>query len=581
MENNELENISEYRVGALNMFPMVFFLLILFPLTLIEAQWSNDPTQNLQVSPFGLNPVACTDGEGGAYVFWTNNPNIWGMKLDRYGYLQWSSYVEIPGPGDRRSSPKLIPDGSGNAIMGYSEVMGVDTASGLIIYKLKVQKIDSLGNLLWGGEGQLVALDTLIHSPSTFKILEDGQGGAHVLWTAAEVDLDSIYIRSLHAQRITPNGQRLWGDEGILIHDPLYPNTNAIAASVEGNGGFIIEYIKDGASEYTFQRFDSNGSILWTTNSIDGYSHMILGPTSDIRLASVKGSGINRKIIANRMSLDGQFLWGADGVTVEDSIGLNSGLSDITIRDDSVLVIYWSKIISWPDNYDSYVQFIDHNGNLLFPGGSRLVSAYMSNKGGLRVLPSDNNSSIYIWFDDRYGGVYNQLFYSQKLDSLGNRLWNNLDILISDLSPEGGYNFISDKHDGFILFWGKLGVSYHGIYAQQVSKNGQLGEVITSIDRSENTIPYQFQLFQNYPNPFNNTTIIPFSIHKTAKVILEIVNILGQNVGTVYGGLLHPGEYQFFWDGFGNDGLPAASGIYFAQLKTENKHAVRKMILIR
>lgn len=567
------------------MLPLKVIILIisflLYPFTIVQAQWSTNPSNPLQVSTFGLNPVACTDGEGGAYVFWTNIPNILGMKLDRYGYLQWANYVEIPGPGDRRSNPKLISDGFGNAIMGYSEQMGVDTASGLIIYKLKVQKIDSLGNLLWGGEGQLVALDTLIHSPSTFKILEDGQGGAHVLWTAAEVDLDSIYIRSLHAQRITPNGQRLWGDEGILIHDPLYPNTNAIAASVDGNGGFIVEYIKDGASEYTFQCFDSNGSILWTTNSIDRYSHMIFGPTNDIRLASVKGSGINRKIIANRMSLDGQFLWGANGVTVVDSLGLYSNLSDITVRDDSVLVIYWNEVINWPDNHDTYVQLINNDGNSIFPGNGTLISVYPSNKSGVKVFSSDNNSTIYIWFDDRFGGGQDELFFCQKLDHFGNQLWNTSDILISDQNPEGNFSHISDNNDGFIQFWGKLGVTYHGIYAQQVSKNGQLGEVITSIGQNKNAIPHRFQLFQNYPNPFNSTTIIPFTVHKTVEAELKILNILGQSVDTVYEGLLHPGEYQFFWDGLSSDGLPAASGIYFVQLKMENKHAVRKMILIR
>ena len=95
-------------------------------------------------------------------------------------------------------------------------------------------------------------------------------------------------------------------------------------------------------------------------------------------------------------------------------------------------------------------------------------------------------------------------------------------------------------------------------------------------------IPDAFALNQNYPNPFNPSTQISIDVPSGSEFItLTIYNLLGQNVKTLVNKVLSPGQYTFEWDAIDAMGFPAASGIYFYELRSESFIARKKMLLIR
>ena len=100
---------------------ILFFLLIYH--MQVNAQWSTDPSENLQVSPWGWGLDACTDGEGGVFVFWHShsgaNIRIQARRVDKYGYLQWDDYIEIHGNGHYQDELQITPTGENNAIVAY------------------------------------------------------------------------------------------------------------------------------------------------------------------------------------------------------------------------------------------------------------------------------------------------------------------------------------------------------------------------------------------------------------------------------------------------------------------------------
>ncbi|RMH97454.1 MAG: hypothetical protein D6681_11960, partial [Calditrichaeota bacterium] len=60
-------------------------------------------------------------------------------------------------------------------------------------------------------------------------------------------------------------------------------------------------------------------------------------------------------------------------------------------------------------------------------------------------------------------------------------------------------------------------------------------------------IPQEFRLLPNYPNPlnpFNPSTIIPFSVPRTARVTLAVYDVAGRKVVTLLDRVLEPGEYK-------------------------------------
>ncbi len=95
-------------------------------------------------------------------------------------------------------------------------------------------------------------------------------------------------------------------------------------------------------------------------------------------------------------------------------------------------------------------------------------------------------------------------------------------------------------------------------------------------------VPERFELLQNYPNPFNNTTIITFRIPETARVSLEIYNLLGQRVRTLINNEpKKAGQEQIRWDGRDESGRALPSGVYFYRLRSQHFSSIKKMILVK
>ena len=92
-----------------------------------------------------------------------------------------------------------------------------------------------------------------------------------------------------------------------------------------------------------------------------------------------------------------------------------------------------------------------------------------------------------------------------------------------------------------------------------------------------------FQLFQNYPNPFNPTTNIVYSLPKSEKVTLTVLNSLGQQlVKLVDKEEQSAGKYTVTWNGQDETGMLVSTGIYFYRLELESGIVrTRKMFFIK
>ncbi len=88
--------------------------------------------------------------------------------------------------------------------------------------------------------------------------------------------------------------------------------------------------------------------------------------------------------------------------------------------------------------------------------------------------------------------------------------------------------------------------------------------------------PTEVALKQNYPNPFNPETNIPVSLNEFQKVKVDIFDITGRFVQSVFEGGLPAGNYS----------LPVnmekyASGVYIYRLQTADQVLVRRMTLVK
>ena len=90
-------------------------------------------------------------------------------------------------------------------------------------------------------------------------------------------------------------------------------------------------------------------------------------------------------------------------------------------------------------------------------------------------------------------------------------------------------------------------------------------------------IPDVVELYQNYPNPFNPTSVIRYGVPESAKVKLEVFDVLGRKVMTLINNeTKQPGRYNVQFDA-----RNLASGMYVYRLVIGDKVITKKMTLIK
>lgn len=82
----------------------------------------------------------------------------------------------------------------------------------------------------------------------------------------------------------------------------------------------------------------------------------------------------------------------------------------------------------------------------------------------------------------------------------------------------------------------------------------------------------------NYPNPFANTTTVVFSVNETGSTTLNVYDLFGNKVATLFSGNAEAGhEYSFIFSG-----AALSEGVYYYQLQSGTKiYIVEKMVLVK
>ncbi|RKY95229.1 MAG: hypothetical protein DRQ13_07390, partial [Ignavibacteriae bacterium] len=131
---------------------LIVFLLLAISL---QAQWSNDPNNNLIIG-YGLDPHICSDSAGGCYITYdyhsTSYPRWLAVeRLDKHGYKPWGINKRILGELPEQWQAEIIEDGNGGVIISYQDNEWIPPT--YFNTKVRVQKVDSSGNFLWGDTG--------------------------------------------------------------------------------------------------------------------------------------------------------------------------------------------------------------------------------------------------------------------------------------------------------------------------------------------------------------------------------------------------------------------------------------------
>ncbi len=102
--------------------------------------------------------------------------------------------------------------------------------------------------------------------------------------------------------------------------------------------------------------------------------------------------------------------------------------------------------------------------------------------------------------------------------------------------------------------------------------------IITSSIRS---LTQSIKPLSVYPNPFNGEMNISYENTRSSKVSVEIVNLLGQSIKSLYNGQQTAGQHELVWDATSTSGAKVPFGTYFVRQVVDGKTSVKKVIYNR
>jgi len=167
-----------------------------------------------------------------------------------------------------------------------------------------------------------------------------------------------------------------------------------------------------------------------------------------------------------------------------------------------------------------------------------------------------------------------------EVDSVG------LSLAVVALFNNGSVDFQTARQEGELMIvnngwqWDqieRLGVI---VFNERESRSGdfriRMSDTYSTSILTDNTKPVSTELKQNYPNPFNPSTTIPVSISEFQRVKVDIYDITGRLVQSVFDGNLSSGNYA----------LPVdmqrfASGVYLYRLQTNDNVQIKRMTLVK
>jgi len=224
-------------------------------------------------------------------------------------------------------------------------------------------------------------------------------------------------------------------------------------------------------------------NVLWSTNGVPistaadtQYYHQITtdGAGGAIITWADKRPDDDVDIYAQRVDIDGNVQWTADGVAVCNDSDYNHYPSIISDEAGGAVIAWWDYQAGTTD-YDIYAQRLNASGTALWTAGGQAICAEDSNQTGPRMCSDGQGGTYFAWADARWG--YDDYdIYAQRVDADGNPQWTSSGVgVCTAFHDQEDHQIIADGTGGAIIAWvdQRDSVDYD-IYAQRMDINGSI-----------------------------------------------------------------------------------------------------------
>jgi len=370
-------------------------------------------------------------------------------------FAQWSSdpavNTVISDTTGTQVLPKIVVKGNGESFISwFSEMVGWQ-------FDVYLQRLDADGNKLWAKEGICVSNKPTETWVSDYGIAFDSDGNVVLVNHDYRSGFGDVY-----AWRISPEGQFLWGNDGIqLTNDTAANYSPNLIPLKQGDEVFVWNIVPPDTIEKIrvgLQRLSKNGQPQWgsdliISDTMNNYEPAILRTEDDNfivawnRAASfdttdtLLGQQNVLHIFAQKFDANGTPLW-AENVQIDTGkfLPVISPIRPYLTNDgENGAFIIWEAAM--PFTVTTFVQHIDANGNLQYPPNGVEVSTLNENTHddpAFCFFPATQELFVF-WSEYHYDGVNlkdNWGLSGQKFSYAGERLWGDSGKVFEPLIPD-------------------------------------------------------------------------------------------------------------------------------------------------
>ncbi|NQV19603.1 MAG: T9SS type A sorting domain-containing protein [Armatimonadetes bacterium] len=291
--------------------------------------------------------------------------------------------------------------------------------------------------------------------------------------------------RGIFAQKMSPDGIHLWGDEGIQVNDAEKIQDYPYAVSVENNAVIVawVDSRYENAGDIFAQKLDADGNLLWDADGVP----LCLVEDTQISLNIVTDENGGAFVIwlddRNTGGLDiyGTHIlssgdiaagWDVNGNAIANASG---DQRQHTFCEDGTggAIVVWNDRRE-ADNENLYMQRFATDGTLLWTTGGAILCDAPNVQEKPQMTPDGTGNFIISWRDKRNENLGD--IYAQRIDLIGDFLWGDgIEICVGNgiqTNPE----ITQSSDQGAIVVWedGRNSPMFQDIYAQKIDINGNL-----------------------------------------------------------------------------------------------------------
>lgn len=391
---------------------------------------------------------------------------------------QWPSdhtqNLKLTNIADEQVIPKIARSPNGNYYVGYFSLENGN-------YVVRLQLLSSQGNILWQNNGILVSSHPSMTWLTDWDMTADADNHAVLVWQDIRTGNNNIV-----AYRISPDGQFVWGPDGILLSNNSGFNVAPKVAALPG-GDVVVAW--QSTSVIYRQRLNPQGQKLWGEQGLIlsslgntlSWPQLLPAGDDDIFMKYYIDSGPAwapvRKLYVRRFNAQGADVWtGATEIFNLGNITAWTQILPMLPDGNGGFYITWHDYSFNGNAATPRVNQVSGSGQLVF-GVNGLPTSLLHSSNQFNPIPAkiagDNN--IYSFWqetnmDQNLWGVI-----AQKTAPDGTMLWGETGKEIIPVTSQNvRHLYLEAESDGIVIFFDHAySTTQSSLRAIKVNSNGE------------------------------------------------------------------------------------------------------------